>query len=46
MYRNEHPNPQFKRDSYECLNGSWGFEKGKYEDLCGRAPKDTIEVPF
>ncbi len=24
--RNEHPNPNFKRENYEILNGEWEFE--------------------
>ncbi len=26
IYRNEHPNPDFKRDDYIILNGEWDFE--------------------
>ena len=24
-YRTEHPNPQFERDDWQCLNGEWDF---------------------
>lgn len=46
VYRTEHPNPQFERENYRCLNGVWGFSYGK---VCGRencALDGTIEVPF
>ena len=46
MYRNEHPNPQFMRRSFECLNGLWDFQKGKYENLNASALTGSIEVPF
>ena len=46
MYRNEHPNPQFKRDSFICLNGSWGFQKGKYGKTDATRLTGKIEVPF
>lgn len=46
MYRNEHPNPQFKRDSFICLNGSWGFFKGKIEERNTQNLTEKIEVPF
>jgi len=39
-YRTEHPNPQFQRDHYECLNGKWGFRTAAAE-----TPQE-IEVPF
>ncbi len=26
IYRAEHPNPQFERQSWQCLNGLWEFE--------------------
>lgn len=26
VYRTEYPRPQFRRDSYICLNGEWDFE--------------------
>lgn len=41
----EYPRPQFKRDSYISLNGSWDFAVTKSDD----APKDfdkTILLPF
>lgn len=44
MYRNEHPNPQFQRDNFRCLNGLWNFEKGKRQTFDNLACK--IEVPF
>ncbi len=44
MYRNEHPNPQFERDFYVCLNGKWEFEKGK--GLTNVRLAGEIEVPF
>lgn len=52
MYREEHPNPQFYRDSWKNLNGTWGFE---FDFGCsGRDRKvyeqekleKVIEVPF
>ncbi len=46
MYRNEHPNPQFKRDSYICLNGLWEFGKGKCKNAADPALTGKIEVPF
>lgn len=46
MFRTEHPNPQFKRDSFICLNGSWGFQKGKYEETDPTRLTGKIEVPF
>ncbi len=46
MYRNEHHNPQFMRRSFECLNGLWDFQKGKYENLNPSALTGRIEVPF
>lgn len=46
MFRTEHPNPQFKRDSFICLNGSWGFQKGKYEKTDTAKLACKIEVPF
>ena len=44
MYRNEHPNPQFERDFYVCLNGKWEFEKGR--GLTNVRLAGEIEVPF
>ena len=46
MKRIEHPNPQFRRDSYECLNGIWGFQIGNVENLYNCDLSDKIEVPF
>ncbi|MCI8343831.1 MAG: beta-galactosidase [Clostridia bacterium] len=46
MYRTEHPNPQFRRDSYECLNGTWEFETGKSYGKTNCALSSRIEVPF
>ncbi len=46
MYRNEHPNPQFERDGYECLNGVWGFSYGKVVGRENCALDKTIQVPF
>lgn len=46
VYRTEHPNPQFRRESYECLNGTWEFEIGA---ACGKTNtplNSVIEVPF
>lgn len=44
MYRNEHPNPQFQRASFICLNGLWEYGKGKKETAGELTQK--IEVPF
>ena len=46
MLRTEHPNPQFKRKSYECLNGAWGFETGKGEGKKNAELSSVIQVPF
>ncbi len=46
MYRTEHPNPQFERKSYECLNGKWEFETGAGEGKQNAEFKSKIEVPF
>ena len=46
MYRNEHPNPQFKRDFYICLNGLWEFGKGKCVNPQSPCLESVIEVPF
>lgn len=43
-YRTEHPNPQFQRESYECLNGKWKFGIGT--PAAEGALSDEIEVPF
>lgn len=45
MYRTEHPNPQFERGNYECLNGEWEFEIGKAEVKEGMLSR-KIKVPF
>ena len=40
---NEYPRPQFKRDSYLCLNGEWELSAEK----CGKETKlGKITVPF
>ena len=46
MYRTEHPNPQFQRDTYECLNGTWEFEIGTGEDKINTKLEGNIQVPF
>lgn len=46
MYRTEHPNPQFRRDSYECLNGKWEFEIGTGTGKTNCPLSSVIEVPF
>lgn len=46
MYRQEYPNPQFKRNSYECLNGQWEFEIGELGDKANKPLSSLIEVPF
>lgn len=46
ILRTEHPNPQFQRNSYECLNGEWGFDFGDgHERVCQDLPL-KINVPF
>ncbi len=51
-YRPEHPNPQFQRDSWKNLNGSWEFEidaarNGKERGLWkADAFAGEIQVPF
>lgn len=45
-YRTEHPNPQFRRESYECLNGEWEFEIGTAEGKTNIPLSSVIEVPF
>ena len=50
--RNEHPNPQFERKDWICLNGEWEFEIDK--SVSGMARKlyekehldSKITVPF
>lgn len=46
MYRCEHPNPQFERDSFTSLNGEWEFEIGSGADRTDTALSGKIEVPF
>lgn len=46
MYRTEHPEPQFYRESYECLNGIWEFAFGSGEGRTDCALDGTINVPF
>lgn len=46
MYRTEHPEPQFRRDSYECLNGKWEFVFGPGEGRTNCALAASINVPF
>ena len=46
MYRNEHPNPQFKRASYECLNGEWEFHLGTSGGKINVPLEQRIYVPF
>ena len=52
MYRAEHPNPQYKRESWRNLNGTWEFEfdfgaSGKERRLYEAASfSKKIEVPF
>ena len=41
---NYHPTPQFRRDSFFCLNGSWDFALNESPDSCGYDSK--ITVPF
>ena len=50
--RSEHPNPQFMRQNWICLNGEWqfeidhgvsGFDRGLHE---ADSLKDRIIVPF
>jgi beta-galactosidase/beta-glucuronidase len=49
--RSEYPRPQFVRDEWECLNGTWQFEidagdSGHKRDLLNRELKSEILVPF
>ncbi len=53
VYRTEHPNPQFERSTWLCLNGEWEFEKdysasGKERELFLPNTKfsEKINVPF
>ena len=41
----EHPRPQFRRDSFLCLNGEWRFEICK-ADAAEVVPSGKIIVPF
>ena len=41
----EYPRPQFRRDSYHCLNGVWEFKKQKREGQ-GCDEYKNILVPF
>lgn len=45
-YRTEYPNPQFRRESFECLNGVWEFEIGTATGKTNVPLSSTIEVPF
>ena len=42
----EHPNPQFKRDSYLSLNGSWDYKISKIEDIINLEYDGKIRVPY
>ena len=52
MYRSEHPNPQFRRENWRNLNGTWQFDFDF--GACGRDRRfyenpvltKKIEVPF
>jgi glycosyl hydrolase family 2 len=48
--RPEHPNPQFQRDEWQNLNGSWDFWEGDAADEKAMAARsdfpDRIVVPF
>ena len=53
IYRTEHPNPQFERENWRCLNGQWDFEydQGKSGEARGMHKPDAeyslkINVPF
>ncbi len=41
----EYPRPQFKRDSYQCLNGLWDLKVTK-EDILPTAYDRKVMVPF
>ncbi|MDE6397864.1 MAG: beta-galactosidase, partial [Clostridiales bacterium] len=41
-----HPNPQFERANYECLNGTWGFTYGKIDGRENCAFDGAINVPY
>ncbi len=42
---NAYPRPQFKRDSYYCLNGIWQFTVSKKSDMPDKYV-ETIRVPY
>ena len=42
---NEYPRPQFKRDSFICLNGLWDFSVSESESIPEEFTK-KITVPF
>lgn len=48
--RPEYPRPQFERQRWLCLNGTWDFALGDASDKAGGAPRRafdrTIIVPF
>jgi beta-galactosidase/beta-glucuronidase len=49
--RSEYPRPQFRRDDWRCLNGTWGFaidraDTGLERGLVERELGDEIVVPF
>ncbi len=53
IYRTEHPKPQFERENWRCLNGTWQFEidqsaSGKERGLQNPEAllKNEIQVPF
>lgn len=52
MYRQEHPRPQFEREAWKNLNGTWQFEidRGRSGEARGLHLADalsgTINVPF
>lgn len=46
MYRCEHLNPQFERQSFLCLNGEWEFEQGLAVGKENTLLSGKIEVPF
>ena len=53
IYRTEHPNPQFERENWSCLNGEWEFlfdypNSGKEREVYknGTAFDKKINVPF
>lgn len=41
-----HPDPQFERANYECLNGTWGFSYGKIAGKENCAFDGAIRVPY